>query len=74
MIARLIAWSARNLMLIFIVIGIVPLFFGIILVWGSPTVVVSTAGANRELMTGWPWHRNEAEAFSTALRQQLFKE
>ena len=63
-----------GVMLIVFIVGIVPLFFGVMLLWGSPTVVVSTSGANQEFMTGWPWHRQEAEAFSNALRQQLFRD
>jgi len=63
-----------GLVLLAFVIGIIPLIFGILLLWGSPMVVVNTTGGDREFMTGWPWHRQLAEDFAEALRKQLFRE
>jgi len=62
-----------GLVLLAPVIGIIPLFVGILWLWGSPQVVISTAGANQEIMTALPWQRKGAEAFAHAVRQQLFK-
>lgn len=45
---------------------------GILLVWGSPAVVVDTAGRDLNAAKGWPWTRGEANAFVDALRGQLF--
>jgi hypothetical protein len=52
--------------------GGVAIAFAVLLLWGSPTVVVNAAGSwlNRE--KGWPWQRIEAEAFAEALRARLF--
>lgn len=55
------------------IIGILPLALGIILIWGSPSVVVNTAGGDLEAMKAFPWHRNSAVEFVKALRNQLFK-
>lgn len=44
----------------------------VILLWGSPLVVVNTAGRDLNAAKGWPWHRAKADAFVEALRQQLF--
>jgi len=63
-----------GLMLLVAVIGIVPLAFGILMLVGSPLVVVTTAAGDREAMRGWPWHRQLAEEFAGALRSQLFKD
>ncbi len=63
-----------GLVLLAWLIGVVPLALGILLLWGSPTVVVTTAAGDREAMKGWPWHRELAEDFAKAVRRQLFKE
>jgi len=63
-----------GLALLIYVIGILPLALGIILVWGSPNVVVTTASGDFEPMKGFPWDLKSAEAFVKALRSQLFKE
>ena len=55
-----------------ILIGILFLAFGILLLIGSPSVVVNTAGGDLSAMRGWPWMRGDAEAFASCLRQQLF--
>jgi hypothetical protein len=56
-----------------IIIGLVMMFFGVLLVWGSPTVVVNTAGQDLNVAKGWPWVRREAQAFVEGLRGQLFR-
>jgi hypothetical protein len=61
-------------------IGKIAILFGVIFValaalqlWGSPTVVVNTAGRDLSAARGWPWQRDEANAFVEALRAQLFR-
>jgi hypothetical protein len=44
-----------------------------LLIWGSPTVVVNTAGQDLNVAKGWPWVRGEANAFVEGLRGQLFR-
>lgn len=56
------------------IFGIVLLAFGILWVWGSPTVVVNTAGGDLSTAKGFPWQTNAAEEFVKALRKQLFVE
>jgi hypothetical protein len=63
-----------GLALLMWVVGVVPLALGVLLVWGSPRVIVTTAAGDREAMKGWPWDREPAEAFAKAVRDQLFKE
>ena len=55
-------------------IGVLPLALGVLLLWGSPKVVVNTAGGDLNAATGWPWTKQEAESFASALRGQLFKD
>jgi hypothetical protein len=43
----------------------------VLLFWGSPTVVVNTAGQDKNASRGWPWERGVATAFVDAVRQQL---
>ena len=54
-------------------IGAFLLFFAIVMLWGSPRVVINTAGGDMRPATDWPWKRAEAEHFVMALRQELFK-
>jgi hypothetical protein len=56
------------------VVGIIPLAIGILLLWGSPAVLINTAGTDLSAAKGWPWQRGDAEKFVEALRKQLFKE
>jgi hypothetical protein len=56
------------------VIALLPLALGILVLWGSPKVVVNTAGGDLNAATSWPWTRDEAESFASALRGQLFKD
>lgn len=54
------------------IIGLVLLFLAVILLWGSPLVVVNTAGRDLNAAKGWPWQRKTASEFVEALRTQLF--
>jgi hypothetical protein len=54
------------------VIGIAFLALAVLLLWGSPKVVVNTAGRDLNAAKGLPWQRDSATAFVEALRQQLF--
>ncbi|AKE62963.1 hypothetical protein MYAER_0603 [Microcystis aeruginosa NIES-2549] len=54
--------------------GIIPLIVGILLMWGSPTVNVVTAGGTATPVTGWPWQKSEGEAFVNAVHGKLFGE
>lgn len=56
-----------------VIIGLVLALFGVLLVWGSPAVVVNTAGRDLNAAKGWPWTRGDANAFVEALRGQLFR-
>ena len=56
------------------VVGIVVVALAVLLLWGSPAVVVNTAGNDLNVAKGFPWLRGEANAFVEALRKQLFHE
>jgi hypothetical protein len=56
----------------FKIIGALFLIFAILLLWGSPAVVVNTAGRDLNAAQGLPWSRSNASAFVEALRKQLF--
>jgi hypothetical protein len=56
----------------FKIIGAFFLIFAILLLWGSPGVVVNTAGRDLNASRGLPWSRSNASAFVEALRKQLF--
>jgi hypothetical protein len=51
--------------------GIVCVALAVLLVWGSPTVYVNTAGQDRNRASSWPWHRQQASEFVEAIRQQI---
>jgi hypothetical protein len=55
-------------------VGVICLILGFLLLWGSPKVVVNTAGRDLNAAKGLPWQRSSANAFVEALRQQLFNE
>jgi hypothetical protein len=55
-------------------VGLMLLALAVVVLWGRPTVVLTTAGGNPITVTGWPWTRADAEQFVSALRSQLFKE
>ncbi|PSB53471.1 hypothetical protein [Chamaesiphon polymorphus] len=63
-----------GLVLIAVVIGIIPLVFGIFLLWGSPKVNIVTTGGSTAPVIGWPWQNQEAQSFADAVRGQLFSE
>ena len=52
-------------------LGLILLALGVLLLWGSPQVVVNTAGRDLNAAQGWPWERNAANAFVEAVRHQL---
>jgi hypothetical protein len=54
-------------------VGLLLVAFGVLLVWGSPAVVVNTAGRDLNAAKGWPWTRGQANTFVDALRGQLFR-
>jgi len=43
----------------------------VLLLWGSPTVVVNTSGNDKNKARGWPWQRGVATEFVEAVRNQL---
>lgn len=54
--------------------GVVLIALAGLLLWGSPSVIINTAGRDLNAARGLPWERNEANAFIEALREQLFRE
>jgi hypothetical protein len=52
-------------------VGILFLALAIILIWGSPKVVVNTAGGDLRPSVSWPWKRDDARLFEKALREEL---
>jgi hypothetical protein len=54
--------------------GVGLLTLAALLLWGSPAVVVNTAGQDLRPAKGAPWERSEADSFVEALRQQIFKD
>lgn len=78
-ITRQVFWGILFLMFGFImavagiaILAILLLVLGVLLLWGSPTVIVNTAGNDRREARGLPWEQSSARAFVGALRQQLF--
>jgi len=57
-----------------VVLGVPIAALGILLVWGSPMVVVNTSGNDLNTMKSWPWNRGAAQEFADALRKKLFKD
>jgi hypothetical protein len=55
------------------VAGVVILALAVLMLMGSPSVVVNTAGRDLNAAKGAPWTRGEANAFVEALRHQMFK-
>lgn len=55
-------------------IGLGLLALAALLLWGSPAVVVNTAGQDLRPARGAPWERAEADSFVEALRQQIFRD
>lgn len=53
------------------IIGVIFTALAVLLLWGSPSVVVNTAGNDKNASRGWPWDREVATAFVEAVRGQL---
>jgi hypothetical protein len=51
--------------------GVIAVGLATLLLWGSPTVYVNTAGQDRNRASSWPWHRSQAAEFVEAIRQQI---
>ena len=56
-----------------VLVGLAMVVLGVLLVWGSPAVVVNTAGRDLNAAKGWRWTRGQANAFVNALRGQFFR-
>lgn len=56
-----------------VLIGLAFLGIAVFLLWGSPKVVVNTAGGDLRPSVGLPWVKGEANRFVQALRDELFK-
>lgn len=57
-----------------VIVALAVLALAVLLFWGSPAVVVNTAGRDLNAARGFPWQRGEASTFVEALRKQLFQE
>lgn len=64
------ATAVRNSSLLQVV-GVLFVVLAVLLLWGSPAVHVNTAGQDKSRSTGFPWQREQANAFVEAIRQQL---
>jgi hypothetical protein len=53
------------------VVGAVLVAIAVLVLWGSPTVHVNTAGQDKNRASGFPWQREQATSFVEAIRQQL---
>lgn len=53
------------------VVGVLLVALAVLLLWGSPTVHVNTAGQDKSRSKGFPWQREQANSFVEAIRQQL---
>lgn len=56
-----------------IAVGILLVLWGALLLWGSPSVRVNTAGNDLRPARGLPWQRPAAEAYVAAVRKALFE-
>ena len=54
------------------IVGVILILPAVLLLWGSPMVVVNTAGGDLNAAKGLPWKRSAADSFVEALRKQLF--
>ncbi len=52
--------------------SVIFLAFGAMLLWGSPSVRVNTAGGDLRPARGWPWQRDAADAYVAGVRKALF--
>ena len=55
-------------------LGLIFLALSVLLIWGSPQVVVNTAGRDVNAAQGWPWQRDAANEFVEAVRHQMVAE
>jgi hypothetical protein len=55
-------------------VGVLLLALSLLLLWGSPKVIVNTSGNDLNVMSGFPWTRGAAEEFVRGLRSQLFRD
>lgn|SRR5690554_3263831 len=69
LLAGLISMSADWLF-----VGLVLIVVAVLLLWGSPRVVLNTAGSDLRPATGFPWTREEARTFVQAVQSQLFRD
>ena len=53
--------------------GVCMLALAAFFLWASPKVVINAAGGDLRKSSGWPWVKNEADRFATAVREELFK-
>jgi hypothetical protein len=51
--------------------GVAAIAFAVLLLWGSPVVVVNAGARGLKKEKGWPWQKPEAEAFVETLREGL---
>jgi hypothetical protein len=56
------------------ILTLAMLAWALLLLWGSPAIVVNTAGQDLRPATGAPWQRQSATEFVDALRAQLVRE
>ncbi len=56
---------------ILVLVGVIFILFGYCLLKGTPTVIVNTTDGKREIMRGWPWHREQAYDFAKALQGRI---
>lgn len=54
-----------------VLVGVIFILFGYCLLKGTPTVIVNTTDGKREIMKGWPWHREQAYDFAKALQGRI---
>jgi hypothetical protein len=63
----LVAVACRAADPIGIVVAAIPVALAVLLLWGSPSIKVSTADGNLRRVSGLPWTRPEAEWFVAAV-------
>lgn len=54
--------------------SVLALALAVLHFWGSPLVVVNTAGRDLGATRGFPWQKKDASTFVEVLRGQLFRE
>ncbi|MEP0547958.1 MAG: hypothetical protein ABJF88_13570 [Rhodothermales bacterium] len=54
--------------------GTLMIVIAVLLLWGSPRVVLNTAGSDLRPAIGFPWTRQEASTFVKAVQSQLFRD